>query len=135
MEKIIAVVVMIAIVIGLIATAVMPTVQQMNEQGDQANQQLAGLTQTMDGSVLSGKSVKAEISSNLTKFAATTDKLMSITLVVEKADGSATETLTATDKATATTNLARISDAANFTRTTTTWASGKVKTYTYTVIQ
>ena len=53
MEKIIAVVVMIAIVVGLIATAVMPTVNQMEAQGDSAMQDLAMLTAGLqDGQVL-----------------------------------------------------------------------------------
>ena len=53
MEKIIAVVVMIAIVIGLIATAVMPMVSQMNAQGDTALQDLTVLSAGLqDGQVL-----------------------------------------------------------------------------------
>lgn len=130
MEKIIAVVVMIAIVIGLIATAVLPMVNQMNEQGSEAQTQLAGLTGTMTGNALTGAGVKAEIKSNVTKFsAAGTDKLESITIISET--GATLASITAPTGVA--TGLGVILDGGTYIRTQTSWPSGKVKTYTYTL--
>lgn len=68
MEKIIAVVIMVVIVIGLIAVVVMPQSKQVTEMGGQAQGQLSGVASTMTGSgttQVSTAQVVSEISTNL----------------------------------------------------------------------
>ena len=130
MEKIIAVVVMIAIVIGLIATAVLPMVGQMNEQGSTAQNQLTQIGQSMgNANMLQGATVKAEINSLKAKFNLPTDKLTSIT--VTGTDGA--DKVFNTSASITSTDLAKINDNAMFAKTTTSYDSGALKTVTYTM--
>lgn len=128
MEKIIAVVVMIAIVIGLIATAVLPMVGQMNEQGATANNQLTQITQTMqDGNVMVGSTVKAEILSMKSKFDAPTEKITEI-----KITGTNDDVTYISSSMVTTTNLAKINDTAMFTKSITEkYNSGATKRVEY----
>ncbi len=59
MEKIIAVVIMVVIVIGLIATVVMPQSEQVGQLGGEATNQMNALGSKMGGS--SGADVKREL--------------------------------------------------------------------------
>lgn len=126
MEKIIAVVVMIAIVIGLIARAVLPMVGQMNEQGGAASSQLDMIGSTVtDSSIRIGSTVVSEINSLKSKFSLTSGKLESITL-----DGTACTAATGIESL-----INSVDTGARYTRKDEYHGSGAIKTVTYTKAQ
>lgn len=65
MEKIIAVVIMLVIVIGLIATVILPKVSQINEMGDQSTEQMNQFMESTKKDRAVGKSVKQDFKSAL----------------------------------------------------------------------
>lgn len=140
MEKIIAVVVMIAIVIGLIATVVLPYVSEMQNEGDEGINQLTSIGSSMNGA-LTGAQVKTEIKANRTKFNLPTDKLQQITVVGQDATGAdaTKEAKLNGTEAPAPADINALSevipDKAMFTKTISTYYSGSPKTITYTLIK
>lgn len=144
MEKIIAVVVMIAIVIGLIATVVLPYVSEMQNEGDEGINQLTAIGSSMNGA-LTGAQVKTEIKANRTKFNLPTDKLQKITVIGQDATGAdATKeaalsgtgaSTTAPDPAVINALSEVIPDKAMFEKKIETYYSGSAKTITYTLIK
>lgn len=130
MEKIIAVVVMIAIVIGLIATAVLPMVNQMNEQGGAASSQLDMIGSTItDSDRRMGSTVVSEIQSFSSRFALSTDRLTSITI---NNSGRATNA-TANTAAQVSNAINAVDKNAMYVRTDTYYNSGALSTVTYTL--
>lgn len=132
MEKIIAVVVMIAIVIGLIATAVMPMVSQMNAQGDTALQDLTVLSAGLqDGQVL-GATVIQDYQINMSNIAAAVDPVdEKMTFTVN--DGTADKLYEESGSI----NLAQlkkdVTDKSVYKKEVTYFPSGKIKTLKYTI--
>ena len=140
MEKIIAVVVMIAIVIGLIATAVLPMVNQMNEQGATANNQLTQMGQTVSNTNMrQGSAVRAEIQALATKFSLTSYNLTLVTVDNTKnssgiGDAGNNTLNTATYNSTGvTTILSKINDSAMYLREDTLYNNGSLKELKYTL--
>ena len=70
MEKIIAVVVMIAIVVGLIASSVIPMVNQMQAQGETASQDITQLTAGLQDGQALGSSVIQDFQINMSNIIA-----------------------------------------------------------------
>lgn len=135
MEKIIAVVVMIAIVIGLIATAVLPYVSSMNDAASEGQNQLNQFTGTIQGDSMTGAAVAAEIKSYAPKFAvaggSSVDKITNITVMGLQ---TMSDHIDITSSAQINTEVPKIPAAAMYTKATTTYPSGKVKTITYTIV-
>lgn len=135
MEKIIAVVVMIAIVIGLIATAVLPYVTSMNDAASEGQNQLNQFTGSIQGDSMTGAAMKAEIKSYAAKFSATNEPLVKVTVVGDSTSATNSTAIQAGDIATLNTKLASMPDGASYQKkTTASYPSGKAKEITYTLV-
>lgn len=135
MEKIIAVVVMIAIVIGLIATAVLPYVSSMNDAATEGQNQLNTFTGTMAGDSMTGAAVVGELKSYIAKFTAANEPLVSCTVIGTSANADESVVFDASNVTSINTNVAKISNAATYQKTVTgSYPSGKAKTIQYKII-
>lgn len=130
MEKIIAVVVMIAIVVGLIATAVLPMVNQMNEQGANANDQLNILSAGLEDGQVTGSMIYSDFTVNKSKIVETTPDSVAGTLTFVVNDESGNELFDGFNNDLATLKT-KVAETEIYSKTETLHPSGKVATVVY----
>ncbi len=142
MEKIIAVVVMIAIVVGLIAAVILPMSGSITKQGEGSQRTLDSLTAGLESGQVLGSVVKGNFRNNLTNIRVGASATGSwdtdandpaIKFTVTNGTNTAFSGITGTVNKDALNSY--VKDSEVYSEEITYYSSGKIKTMTYKIVQ